>query len=106
MATKVNPETPTAVGAEKHIVENHPQHGIDPEKVEADQASSSVSNGEKGIQNPNWIPQNDDEYSVTFKTWIVVAILSWSYGVSFWIVPSLSACGAVVATLLGDPTRA
>lgn len=28
-----------------------------------------------------------------------------SYGISFWIVPSLSACGAVVATELGDPTR-
>lgn len=33
-------------------------------------------------------------------------ILSLSYGISFWIVPSLSACGAVVATSLGDPTRA
>jgi hypothetical protein len=29
-----------------------------------------------------------------------------SYGISFWIVPSLSACGAVVATQLGDPTAA
>lgn len=37
-------------------------------------------------------------------TWL--KILSLSYGISFWIVPSLSACGAVVATSLGDPTRA
>jgi MFS family permease len=35
-----------------------------------------------------------------------VKILALSYGISFWIVPSLSACGAVVATQLGDPTKA
>jgi MFS family permease len=33
-------------------------------------------------------------------------ILALSYGISFWIVPSLSACGAVVATQLGDSTKA
>lgn len=50
-----------------------------------------------------YIP-SEGEYNVTFKTWIVVGILSWSYGVSFWIVPSLSNCMTVVATQLGDPT--
>ncbi|KAB5517489.1 fungal trichothecene efflux pump [Coniochaeta sp. 2T2.1] len=52
----------------------------------------------------NYIPENDDDYNVTFKTWIVVAILSWSYGVSFWIVPPLSAAMGVVSTQLGDPS--
>jgi hypothetical protein len=50
----------------------------------------------------NWIPGNEEEYNVTFKTWIVVAILSWSYGLSFWVVPPLSAAAGVVSTQLGD----
>lgn len=33
-------------------------------------------------------------------------ILSLSYGISFWIVPSISACQAVTATQLGDPSAA
>lgn len=41
-----------------------------------------------------------------FKTWIVVWILAWSYGISFWIVPCLSPAVAVVATELGDVTKA
>ncbi|KAF4460823.1 MFS general substrate transporter [Fusarium albosuccineum] len=53
-----------------------------------------------------WIPQDDSQYEVTFKTWIVASILSLSYGVSFWIVPSLSACQAGVATQLGDVSQA
>ncbi|KAF4989817.1 hypothetical protein FDECE_14586 [Fusarium decemcellulare] len=53
-----------------------------------------------------WIPQDDSQYEVTFKTWIVASILSLSYGVSFWIVPSLSACQAGVATQLGDASQA
>ncbi|EPE04253.1 trichothecene efflux pump [Ophiostoma piceae UAMH 11346] len=53
-----------------------------------------------------WIPDSDDEYEVTFKTWIVVFILSASYGISFWIVPALSSCATTVATLLGDTSAA
>ncbi|CAK7224043.1 hypothetical protein SCUCBS95973_005386 [Sporothrix curviconia] len=51
-----------------------------------------------------YIPQNDDDYEVTFKTWIVVFILSASYGISFWIVPALNSCSTTVATVLGEPT--
>ena len=54
----------------------------------------------------SYIPQSDEEYEVTFKTWIVVFILSASYGISFWVVPAMSACSATVATLLGDPAAA
>ncbi len=53
-----------------------------------------------------YIPDNDDDYVVTFKTWIVVGILSASYGISFWIVPAIIACGANVAVLLGDASAA
>jgi hypothetical protein len=46
----------------------------------ADNGSHSSSAEEKGVA-PEW-PINDDDYVVTFKTWIVVAILASSYGVS------------------------
>ena len=50
-------------------------------------------------------PQNDEDYIVTWKTWCVVWILAWSYGISFWIVPSASSAQAVIATQLGDVTK-
>ncbi|KAF9888265.1 hypothetical protein FE257_008834 [Aspergillus nanangensis] len=53
----------------------------------------------------SYIPQTDEEYNVTFKTWIVVWILAWSYGISFWIVPTYSGTQAVIATELGDVTK-
>ncbi|OAL05350.1 MFS general substrate transporter [Phaeosphaeriaceae sp. SRC1lsM3a] len=82
------------------------------EKAEVERTSHEVSKTSQSLKdhdverNPSHIPQSDEEYNVTLKTWCVVVILSLSYGISFWIVPSLSACGAVVATSLGDPTRA
>ncbi|KAK4497186.1 hypothetical protein PRZ48_011636 [Zasmidium cellare] len=45
-------------------------------------------------------------YVVTYKTWCVVWILAWSYGISFWIVPSAQAAQTVIANQLGDPTAA
>ncbi|EON98649.1 putative trichothecene efflux pump protein [Phaeoacremonium minimum UCRPA7] len=76
-----------------------------PKEPNADQVEH-LTDSEKA-NNPDtvqtYIP-SEGEYNVTFKTWIVVGILSWSYGVSFWIVPSLSNCMTVVATQLGDPT--
>jgi hypothetical protein len=84
-----------------HPKDNHHhevEHATDSEKaVDSEKA-------EKPVQ--SYIPQNDDDYDVTWKTWVVVGILSASYGISFWIVPSLSACGGVVATQLGDVTAA
>ncbi|KXJ93101.1 fungal trichothecene efflux pump [Microdochium bolleyi] len=62
------------------------------------------SDSEKGERRDSYIPQNDEDYEVTYKTWLVVGILSASYGLSFWIVPALAACQAVVATQLGDVT--
>jgi len=62
------------------------------------------SDSEKGERRASHIPQNDEDYDVTFKTWLVVGILSASYGLSFWIVPALSSCQGVVATQLGDTT--
>jgi hypothetical protein len=64
-----------------------------------------VADPEKKAAQGSYIPQSDDEYVVTWKTWVVVWILAWSYGISFWIVPSASACGAIIATDLGDVTR-
>ncbi|ETS79900.1 hypothetical protein PFICI_07429 [Pestalotiopsis fici W106-1] len=73
-----------------------------PEIEKSGNQAGSLSDSEKGPKQTNYIPQSDEEYNVTFKTWIVVAILSFSYGISFWIIPTLSACVAQVATQLGD----
>lgn len=64
-----------------------------------------ISDSEKGVQQkPDHIPQSNEQYVVTYKTWAVVWILSFSYGISFWIIPALSACQTQVATQLGDVT--
>lgn len=52
-----------------------------------------------------YLPRSDADYVVTWKTWAVVWILAWSYGISFWIVPSAAAAQAVIATDLGDVTK-
>ncbi|KAF2492231.1 MFS general substrate transporter [Lophium mytilinum] len=64
--------------------------------------SGSVKGKEDAVQ--SYLPQDDTEYNVTLKTWCV--ILSFSYGISFWIVPSLSSIQTQVATQLGDPSAA
>ena len=73
-----------------------------PEIEKSGNQNGSLSDSEKGPKQTSYIPQSDEEYNVTFKTWIVVAILSFSYGISFWIIPTLSACVTQVATQLGD----
>ncbi|KAF2744998.1 MFS general substrate transporter [Sporormia fimetaria CBS 119925] len=81
---------------------------LDHTASEENPVKSSSSLKEKDIENavPSHIPQSDEEYVVTFKTWCVVAILALSYGISFWIVPAISACQTVTATQLGDPSAA
>jgi hypothetical protein len=72
-------------------------------------ASSHVSSSEeKGevARSANAYPMEDEDYVVTFKTWIVVTILASAYGVSFWIVPAIAPVGTQVATKLGNPAAA
>ncbi|KAH7370985.1 fungal trichothecene efflux pump [Pyrenochaeta sp. MPI-SDFR-AT-0127] len=82
------------------------------EKPDVERTSREVKTSDslkgKDAEDPmaGYLPRSDEEYNVTMKTWCVVLILSLSYGISFWIVPSLSACAAVVATQLGDATKA
>lgn len=52
-------------------------------QTEHDHGSHSGDSEEKGIAPANAYPVNDDDYEVTFKTWIVVAILASAYGVCF-----------------------
>lgn len=79
----------------------------DPEKHSADiEGTSDNVHNETSNKNSTFIPENDEQYVVTLKTWIVVGILALSYGISFWIVPALSAAQAVVATQLGTPSDA
>ncbi|KPM43644.1 hypothetical protein AK830_g2903 [Neonectria ditissima] len=73
------------------------------DEIEKAHETSHVVHNEKTAA---WIPRDDTQYDVTFKTWIVASILALSYGVSFWIVPSLSSCQAAVAAQLGDATQA
>lgn len=41
----------------------------------------SASNSEKAVAQPTY-PVNEEDYEVTFKTWIVVTILASAYGVN------------------------
>jgi hypothetical protein len=41
----------------------------------------SSSDSEKAVPQPTF-PVNEEDYEVTFKTWIVVTILASAYGVS------------------------
>ncbi|KAK4496022.1 hypothetical protein PRZ48_013291 [Zasmidium cellare] len=45
-----------------------------------------------------------DKASLTWKTWVVIFILSSCFGLSFWPVPTTSAMQASLATKLGDAT--
>lgn len=74
--------------------------------IERDEASHVSSNEEKGVVPPNVYPMRDEDYVVTFKTWIVVTILASAYGVSFWIVPAIAPIATEVATKLGNPAAA
>ncbi|KAI1621285.1 fungal trichothecene efflux pump-domain-containing protein [Exophiala viscosa] len=51
-------------------------------------------------------PEEDEEPVVTLKTWVVVMILSCGYGLSFWPIPVMASIGSLVATELGEPSRA
>lgn len=62
----------------------------DIEHDSAEEVKCSDSLQEKENATQSYIPQNDEKYNVTLKTWCVVMILALSYGISFWIVPSLS----------------
>lgn len=42
--------------------------------------------------------------SITWKTWIVIFILSSCFGLSFWPVPTTAAMQGKLAPLLGDIT--
>ena len=75
-------------------------------QAERDASSHVSSNEEKGERSTNVYPMRDEDYVVTFKTWIVVTILASAYGVSFWIVPAIAPIGTQVATKLGNPAAA
>ncbi|KAH7113752.1 fungal trichothecene efflux pump, partial [Dendryphion nanum] len=82
---------------------------VDQRSVDDDQiikTSGSLKGKDAEHATASYLPQDDEEYNVTFKTWCVVGILSLSYGISFWIVPALSSCQTVTATQLGDPSAA
>jgi hypothetical protein len=53
------------------------QHG------ENEQDTSISSDSEKGARQQIVYPMRDEDYVVTFKTWVVVTILASAYGVSF-----------------------
>lgn len=98
---------PEAIAPEvqPHHDETDDQLNDQPNDQLNDQQIGHATDDEKAVGGTQaYVPQNDEDYEVTFKTWIVVGILAWSYGISFWIVPSLSACQAVVASQLGDVT--
>ncbi|KAK4553386.1 hypothetical protein LTR86_009443 [Recurvomyces mirabilis] len=82
--------------------DNKPHADLMERDLERDDRGDSVVSHDKTA---HYIPQSDEEYVVTWKTWCVVWILALSYGISFWIVPSAAAAQAVIATQLGDATK-
>jgi hypothetical protein len=50
-------------------------------QMENDHSSHSSDLGEKGAAPVNAYPMSDEDYVVTFKTWIVVTVLASAYGV-------------------------
>jgi hypothetical protein len=81
---------------------------VDENKPEVAQTESHIdrnSNDASSNEKQPHVPAADEDYNVTWKTWVVVWILAWSYGISFWIVPSLAAAQAVVSAQLGDVTK-
>jgi hypothetical protein len=50
-------------------------------RMEQDRGSHSGDSEEKGVAPANAYPINDEDYEVTFKTWVVVVILASAYGV-------------------------
>ncbi|KAL4893690.1 fungal trichothecene efflux pump [Aspergillus ambiguus] len=83
-------------------VEKASPQSDDIKKLESDPPSGDNVAAAKATP---YIPETDEEYYVTFKTWIVVWILAWSYGISFWIVPCYSGSMTVIATELGDVSK-
>jgi hypothetical protein len=52
--------------------------------IDRDNTSHSTYSEEKGVAPKEVYPLQDEDYVVTFKTWIVVTILASAYGVSFF----------------------
>ncbi|PGH19675.1 hypothetical protein AJ80_03830 [Polytolypa hystricis UAMH7299] len=71
-----------------------------PEIVESDSKSSDIETPKEAEQ-----PEEEEEPIVTFKTWIVVAILSLGYGLSFWPIPAVAAIGSLMSAEFGEPTQ-
>ncbi|OAL40089.1 hypothetical protein AYO20_00507 [Fonsecaea nubica] len=68
-------------------------HGIDHEtKIESADVVEDVNSEE-------------EEPVVTFKTWIVVGILSCGYGLSFWPIPVMANIGGLIAGELDAPSE-
>jgi len=77
-----------------------------PEAEECMEHDDQEANIDRVEMAADYVPSNDDDYVVTWKTWAVVWILAMSYGISFWIVPSAAAAETVIATQLGDASQA
>ncbi|KAJ5246552.1 acyl-CoA dehydrogenase [Penicillium chermesinum] len=50
-------------------------------------------------------PETDVEYVVTFKTWVVIFMLTVTGSVCYWLVPALSGIENQIAAELGDVTK-
>lgn len=54
---------------------------------------------------PTILQNNDGEtVDITWKTWFVIFVLSSTFGLSFWPVPTTAALQAKLSVILGDPT--
>ncbi|KAL1612732.1 hypothetical protein SLS60_000961 [Paraconiothyrium brasiliense] len=77
-------------------------------EVTGDSSSPHASEFERSIAlKGNYIPNEArNEDVVTLKTWMVIVVLSCSYGLSFWVVTTISAIQTQVAAELGNASNA
>jgi hypothetical protein len=71
--------------------------GTDVERI--DQVSDAPTPARQPLQNAE-----GETVTITWKTWFVIFILSSTFGLSFWPVPTTAAMMGRLAIQFGDPT--
>ncbi|EXJ56092.1 hypothetical protein A1O7_09023 [Cladophialophora yegresii CBS 114405] len=77
-------------------------------QIKSDDASLKESVRLETVENMGGVGAAEEEEDpvVSFKTWVVVWILSCGYGLSFWPIPVMANIGGLVAAELGEPEKA
>ncbi|KAJ6128223.1 hypothetical protein N7471_009440 [Penicillium samsonianum] len=72
--------------------------------VDTEKNSVQAGSPTETPSSPSTDADETTEPVINLKTWIVSAILSCGYGLSFWPIPVVSAIGTMISADMGDPT--